>query len=39
MRIEAKPVETIATPLSADDWWKIAAAAVGLASAIGQAVS
>lgn len=39
MRIDAKPVETIATPLTADDWWKIIAAGAALASAIGQAVS
>ena len=40
MRIDAKPVEIIATPApSADDWWTIVAAAVALAAAIGKALS
>ena len=39
MRIDAKPVETIVTPMSADDWWRIFGAAAGLAAAIGMGVS
>ena len=36
MKISAKPVEVIATPLS-DDEWNILVAIVGLAAAIGKA--
>ena len=39
MKVEAKALEPIATPISADDWWTIFAAAAGLAAAIGKAVS
>ena len=39
MRIDAKPVETIVTPMSADDWWRIFGAAAGLVAAIGMGIS
>ena len=37
MRIDAKPVEVIATPSLSDDEWNIIVAAVGLIAAIAKA--
>ena len=37
MRIDAKPVEVIATPALSDDEWAILVAVVGLIAAIGRA--
>lgn len=38
MRIDAKPVEIIATPApTEDEWWTILVAAVGLIAAIAKA--